>query len=105
MKILKNLRGYSRGGLIFEADFCPATIYNRYRKILEEAGLPTDRNHKFHCLRRSVASYFEAVGGDATKLLGHSTRRVTEKSYLDPTITETKHASDLLFRPNPPKSG
>lgn len=103
--ILANLQAYSTGGKLFPVDFCPASIYNRYRRILAAAGLPTDRNHKFHCLRRSVASYFEVVGGDATKLLGHSARRVTEKSYLDPTITEKKHASDLLFRPCPPKSG
>lgn len=105
VQALTKLREFSTGDLLFPVDFSVSTIYNRYRRLLANAGLPTDRNHKFHCLRRSVASYFEAAGGDATKLLGHSARRVTEKSYLDPTITQTLHASDLLFRPQKPKAG
>ena len=103
--ILRKLRQHSTGQRIFQANWCEGTVYNRYRRLLEGAGLPSDRNHKFHCLRRSVASYFEAAGGDATKLLGHSARRVTERSYLDPTITETKHACEMLFRPAAPKPG
>lgn len=98
--VLRKLREHSTGSTIFPVDCTLATVYNRYKRLLERAGLPSDRTCKFHRMRRSVASYFEAAGGDATKLLGHSARRVTDKSYLDPTITETKQASDLLFRPN-----
>lgn len=74
------------------------TLYNHYRKILKRAGLPHDRKHKFHCLRKSVGSYFEAAGGNATELLDHSSRSVT-KAYLDPRIVQSIQASDLLFRP------
>lgn len=100
LTILERLQGYSHGETLFPIDCSLATIYNRYRRLLQSAGLPSDRWCKFHKIRRSVASYFEAAGGDATKLLGHSSRKVTIQSYLDPTITDTKHASDLLFRPD-----
>jgi integrase len=73
-------------------------IYAKYRPILQRAGLPSDRKHMFHCLRKSVASHYEAAGGDATKLLGHSARRVT-MAYLDPRIATPPQAVDKLFRP------
>lgn len=40
----------------------------------------------------------EAAGGNATELLGHSSRKVTRQSYLDPRITGPPAAVDLLFR-------
>lgn len=77
------------------------TLWLHYDRLLKRAGLPHDRKHKFHCMRKSVASYFEAAGGDATKLLGHSSRKVTE-AYLDPKICTRQHAVDLLPRFNTP---
>jgi integrase len=74
-------------------------IFNRFEKILERAGLPTDRKSKFHRIRRSVASHYEGAGGNATRLLGHEDRRTTIRSYLDPRIVEQGQAIDLLFRP------
>ena len=73
-------------------------LFQKYETLLKSAGLPFDRKHKFHCIRRSVASWFEAAGGNATKLLGHSSRRTTE-AYLDPSIVVDEQASDVLFRP------
>lgn len=83
---------------IFPWPYCRTYLWDRYDRILRRAGLPTDRTAKFHCLRRSVASHYEAAGGNATELLGHSTRSVT-LAYLDPRIVPSKHAVDLLFRP------
>ena len=40
----------------------------------------------------------KAAGGNASNLLGHSGRRVTEK-YLDPRVVTPPQASDMLFRP------
>lgn len=80
----------------------PSNIYKRYEKILARAGLPSGREYKFHAIRKSTASHYEAAGGNATKLLGHSSRRIT-KAYLDPRIVEKKSAVDLLFRPGNPK--
>jgi|GEM_PF-573325 len=76
-------------------------LWKRYERILKRAGLPCDRKSKFHRLRRSVASHFEVAGGNATELLGHSTRKVTLEHYLDPRIVKPKQAADLLFRPKP----
>lgn len=84
--------------LVFPFPFNRAMLWHRYRELLKAAGLPSDRKHKFHCLRKSVASYFEAAGGNATELLGHSSRAVTA-AYLDPRILSPKQASDVLFRP------
>lgn len=55
---------------------------------------PTDRPAP-----QSAASYFEAAGGSAQKLLGHSDSRVTKRHYLAPRIVKPPQASDLLFRP------
>lgn len=83
---------------VFPWPWCEATLYNRYSAILERAGLPTSRRDKFHRMRRSVASWYEAAGGNATALLGHSARKVTE-NYLDALIVGDKRACDVLFRP------
>jgi len=78
-------------------------LWDRYEPILKRAGLPTDRRSKFHRMRRSVASHYEAAGGNATEFLGHSARKVT-RAYLDPRIVGDRQASDVLFRPSSPRS-
>lgn len=85
-------------GVVFPWDRSRTYLWHKYGSILKAAGLPHDNRSKFHRLRRSVASYFEAAGGNATELLGHSNRKVTLR-YLDPRIVGQVHASDLLFRP------
>lgn len=86
--------------LIFPWPFHDTYLWTKYGRILKQLNLPNDRKSKFHRMRRSVASHFEAGGGDAMALLGHSQRRVTE-GYLDPRIVGEKHAIDVLFRPVP----
>lgn len=73
-------------------------IWARFGTILKSAGLPSGRKDKFHRMRRSVASHYEAAGGNATNLLGHSTRKTTQ-GYLDPKIIGSETAIDRLFRP------
>lgn len=75
-----------------------ATLYGRLKRMLLKGGLPADRRSKFHRIRRSTASHYEAAGGNAMKLLGHSSPKVTA-TYLDPRIVKTASAVDLLFRP------
>lgn len=84
---------------VFPWPYTPNYLWNRFDRLLQRAGLPHDARSKFHRIRRSVASYFEAAGGDATNLLGHSDRKVTRKHYLDRRIVQDKQASDVLFRP------
>ncbi len=83
----------------FHWPYCLGTLWGRYKRMLQAAGLPCDRRSKFHRIRRSTASHYEAAGGNATELLGHSSRKVTVKSYLDPRICGPPSAIDLLFRP------
>ncbi len=85
--------------LLFPWDRHPSTLWHHYKKILHSADLPCDREHMFHCLRKSSASWIEAAGGDATKHMDHSSRRVTVK-YLDPRICGSQQASQILFRPD-----
>lgn len=87
-----------RNTRVFPWPYTSTYLWRKYGNLLERAGLPSDRAHKFHCVRKSVASYFEAAGGNATELLGHSSRRVTRR-YLDPRVVSPPQASDVLFRP------
>ena len=41
---------------------------------------------------------FRDISGNATELLGHSSRKIT-RAYLDPRIVRRTSAIDLLFRP------
>lgn len=81
--------------------FCEGTLYHRLGRMLLAVGLPSDRRSKFHRIRRTTASHYEAAGGNATELLGHTSRKVT-RTYLDPRIVRPPNAVDLLFRPEPP---
>lgn len=84
--------------LIFPWDRASTHLWNRYRLVLKRAGLPIGRRNMFHRMRRSVASHYEARGGNATELLGHADRKTT-KLYLDRRIVGQPHAADLLFDP------
>ena len=95
VEVLREMDGFDRK-LLFPWSMDRATLYNRYSRILAAAKLPTDRKCKFHRMRRSFASYIEAAGGNATLALGHSTRRVAEKSYLDPRICGGQDVTKLL---------
>lgn len=75
------------------------TLYSHMNKLLERAGLPTDRKHKFHCVRRSHASYLTRAGGDAQTSLDHSDPKLMRERYHDPRVTQVKHAIDFLFNP------
>lgn len=105
LTLLKQIRQIQRRtipgeSLVFPWTLGKGTIYHFYDKILVRAGLPTDRFHKFHCMRRSVASHFAAGGGDATRLLGHADQRTTTKHYIDPRIVGQQSAADVLRRPD-----
>lgn len=68
-----------RRELVLPFPYDKSLIWLRYKAILRSVGLPADRKHMFHCLRKSVASHMEAAGHDSTDTLGHSDRRVTKK--------------------------
>lgn len=100
---IEALRLLPRGkNKVFHWPYCTVYLWTRYGEILKSANLPSGRRDKFHRIRRSVASHFEAAGGNATSLLGHSDRATT-LGYLDPKIVHTEQATDKLFRPDGPE--
>lgn len=92
------MRRSADGPLVFPWPGNPTTMYYHWGRILRSAGLPVDRQHKFHCLRKTVASHFAAAGEDASRLLDHGDRATTAK-YLDPRIVVARQAADVLPRP------
>lgn len=72
------------------------SLYNSFDRIAKRAAVPRGRKFKFHCLRKSHASYLTLAGGDATESLGHCQHSLTKETYLDPTICQTRTWSDLL---------
>lgn len=84
---------------LFPELFRTNKLYYHYRKLLASANLPVGRFSGPHRMRRSFASHLEAAGGDASKALGHSSRKITEDSYIDPRIAKKFDPSSLLWRP------
>lgn len=87
--------------MVFPWPLTMERLWQKYETVLRSAGLPSDRWHKFHTMRKTHASFAEAAGLDATRLLGHSDRRTTER-YLDPRIVGGIQACNVLRRPTDP---
>lgn len=81
--------------LVFQWDKTPTYLWRRLGEILKRAGLPADRRCKFHKIRRTTASYYEAAGGSAQQLLDHSSPAVTKK-YIDPRIARRQSAIEVI---------
>lgn len=88
---------YPRRKYIWDWPFNELYLWRKYKSLRNAAGLATDSRSSFHRMRRSVATHYEAAGGNATELLGHSDRRVTKQSYLDERFLKTPQAVDRLF--------
>lgn len=71
-------------------------IYNRLDIILRRAGLPHGRRDKFHKVRKTTASFYEAAGGSAQQLLDHSSPSVTRR-YLDPRIVKPQDSAPSML--------
>ncbi len=84
-------------GPVFPWPYSSSTLWLRFTAILRTAGLPHDAKRKFHCIRKTVTSYAEARGGNATAMLRHSKRAATE-AYLDPRVVTRQQPADVLFR-------
>lgn len=94
---LQRLREASNANTeIFHWPYTSRYLWQRYGAVLESAGLPTDRRAKFHKIRRTTASAFEAAGGNATELLDHADRETTKRYYLDPSKMNYAQPADVL---------
>lgn len=89
--------------LVFPFPRAKTYLWDRLGIILKRAGLPHGRRDKFHKIRRTTASYYEAAGGSAQRLLDHSSPAVTRR-YLDPRIVKGLAAPDVIPRLSPPKA-
>lgn len=81
-------------------------LRKRWKTITRRAGLGEGRDVQFHALRRSTASHLAAAGLDATAYLGHSTDRITRRSYLDPRVVDAARPKawqqlPRVFKPDP----
>lgn len=82
---------------VFDWDRAMTSLWSHLGKILEAAGLPNDRYSKFHCIRKTTASYAAAAGLDAQRLLDHASPKTT-RAYLDPRVVAPPSAPDVLPR-------
>lgn len=94
MEALRKIRG--PGEDVFPWPLCRASFFLHFGKLLRRAKLPSDRRSKSQKMRRTFASHLESAGGNATQALQHSSRSVTERSYLDPAIVGRVAPSSLL---------
>ena len=63
-------------------------LWRRYADVVARAGLGHGRHLAFHMLRRSAASHFHALGGDAQALLDHRNPQITQRWYLARWLTD-----------------
>lgn len=77
----------SRSGLVWERHIGVSAYYHRYRRLIASCGLPTPRGK---CgpqkMRVTVLTMIEGLGGDAAAFARHSSRRVTDESYIDQAL-------------------
>ena len=87
--------------LLWPWPFHPRTVWNRFRRIAEAAGVPCPRTHLnlFHRIRRTSLSYqWAADPGIAQRCAGHSSPAILLASYVDPRIAVGRTAADVLPR-------
>lgn len=74
--------------MLFEWNRNRGYLWRIWKDLVARAGLGRGRKTGFHQLRRSAASHYAALGGDAVKLLDHSSPRITQRWYLDRRLTD-----------------
>jgi len=81
--------------LVFPWPRAHTYLWTRLEIILKRAGLPAGRRDKFHKIRRTTASYYEAGGGSAQRLLDHASPATT-RGYLDPRVVKGTAAPEVM---------
>lgn len=94
----------SQRELLFPYPYHKRRLHIHFKQILRSAGLPDDRQHMFHCFRRTAESYAARERGVewAAAAVGHSVQ-VAKQSYISPMIVPTKpELVEALPRPTIP---
>lgn len=74
---------------LFPWPFAPTYLWDVFGYVVKRAGLDNGgKRLRFHQVRRTALSHFEAAGGDAADMADHSSRKITKRWYLDPRITD-----------------
>jgi len=94
-----------QGPTVFWWAASDTALRKRWKTITRRAGLGDGRDVQFHALRRSTASHLAAAGLDATAFLGHSSDRITRRSYLDPRVVDSRRpkawqSMPRIFKPD-----
>jgi integrase len=106
LAVLARIRALHKRFVFGEYD--EQALFYQYRKLRKRAGLPLGSQNGFHKMRRTVATWLQRGGHNASDVLKHSSQSVTRDSYLDPTLLDGVHPSEVLFRPDqdePPRLG
>lgn len=106
ISLLRQIRQFSATDSVFPWPYNYTYLWAKWRRILEDADLPTGRKYGLHALRKTVGSVVYAAGMDPQDILDHSDRRTTQR-YLDSRFTRDRQACDVLaeFLANPRKDG
>jgi integrase len=83
--------------MVFPWPYAHTYLWTRLSIILKRARLPATRRDKFHKIRRTTASFYQAAGHSAQQLLDHSSPATTRK-YLDPRIVQPVPAPSVMPR-------
>ena len=93
----------ARGGG-FSVSLKHRQYWSHLKQIVDAAGLPSDKKHMYHCLRRSAESTPSGARADgAADAVGHAVE-VARRSYISPLV----HGPQLvkaLPRPTPARTG
>jgi integrase len=86
-------------GRLFPWPYSRRHLWTAFGRLLKAAGLPCDRRHKFHCIRRTSESYAaEARGIEwAASAVGHSVQ--VARRYISPLIYHGPSLVEALPRP------
>lgn len=78
------------GELIWPWPYNRRQVFAALKRIVYRAGLPTDRYHAFHAIRRTTATWSCVCGSleIAQQALGHSRASMTQR-YIDPRMIES----------------
>jgi integrase len=81
---------------LFPWPLCDSSFYLHYGRLLEAAGLPSNRKSKAQRMRRTHLTYWAIGGGNPTARAKHTSSQVTDRYYLDETLLPAEDPLERL---------